>query len=88
MIENKQKLPEGWTITTLGNIGEYLNGRAFKSSEWSKKGRPIVRIQDLTGTGKNPNYYEGEVEGRHEVRQGDFLISWSATLGAYIETVA
>ncbi|MHB1341006.1 MAG: restriction endonuclease subunit S [Coriobacteriia bacterium] len=76
--------PEGWTETKLGSIGRYLNGRAFKTSEWSKKGRPIVRIQDLTGSNLNPNYFEGEVEDRHVVRSGDFLISWSATLGAYI----
>lgn len=77
-------MPDGWIETTLGAIGRYLNGRAFKSSEWGKSGRPIIRIQDLTGSNKNPNYYEGEVEDRYVVRPGDFLISWSATLGAYI----
>lgn len=77
-------VPEGWSRTTLGSIGRYLNGRAFKTSEWSKTGRPIIRIQDLTGSNRNPNYFEGEVEDRYVVRPGDFLISWSATLGAYI----
>jgi type I restriction enzyme S subunit len=77
-------VPEGWTETTLGDIGRYFNGRAFKRSEWSKKGRPIIRIQDLTGSNRNPNYFEGEADDRHRVRSGDFLISWSATLGAYV----
>ncbi len=77
-------LPEGWRISTLGSIGRYLNGRAFKSSEWGRAGRPIIRIQDLTGSNRNPNYFEGDVEDRYVVRRGDFLISWSATLGAYI----
>jgi type I restriction enzyme S subunit len=77
-------VPEGWTATTLGAIGNYLNGRAFKSSEWSTRGRPIIRIQDLTGSNRNPNHFEGELEERYVVRPGDFLISWSATLGAYI----
>jgi type I restriction enzyme S subunit len=77
-------LPLGWTETTLGAIGRYLNGRAFKTSEWSKTGRPIIRIQDLTGSNRNPNYFEGEVEERYVIRTGDLLISWSATLGAYI----
>ncbi len=80
----KNNLPQGWTDTTLGNIGEYLNGRAFKKHEWGNKGRPIIRIQDLTGTGKEPNYYDGEVDDRYVIRHGDFLISWSATLGAYL----
>ena len=81
---SKNNLPQGWTYTTLGSIGEYLNGRAFKKHEWGKKGKPIIRIQDLTGTGKDPNYFEGIVEDRYVVRPNDFLISWSATLGAYL----
>lgn len=76
--------PEGWTRTTLGQLGRYLNGRAFKTSEWSKAGRPIVRIQDLTGSNRNPNFFDGEVADRYVVSPGDLLISWSATLGAYI----
>jgi len=70
--------------TTLGEIGSYLNGRAFKKSEWSTSGRPIIRIQDLTGSNRNPNHFEGEVADRHVVEPGDLLISWSATLGVYI----
>ena len=77
-------IPEGWTQTTLGAIGQYLNGRAFKTAEWSKTGRPIIRIQDLTGSNRNPHYFEGTVEDRYVIQPGDFLISWSATLGAYI----
>lgn len=77
-------VPEGWSRTTLGQVGRYLNGRAFKTQEWSKSGRPIIRIQDLTGSNRNPNYFAGEVEDRYVVRAGDLLISWSATLGAYI----
>lgn len=77
-------MPSGWIETTLGEIGRYLNGRAFKSNEWSTMGRPIIRIQNLTGSNDSPNYYDGVVETRYEIRSGDFLISWAATLGAYI----
>lgn len=77
-------VPDGWRGTTLGSLGRYQNGRAFKTHEWSARGRPIIRIQDLTGSNRNPNHYEGEVEERYAVRPGDLLISWSATLGAYI----
>lgn len=31
----------------LGDIASFINGRAFKPSEWSKKGLPIIRIQNL-----------------------------------------
>ncbi|SRR6266567_510148 len=80
----EEKLPEGWAWTTLGTLGEYINGYAFNDELWSKSGRPIIRIQDLTGTRNSPNYYDGELEERYLVHTGDFLIAWSATLGAYI----
>lgn len=78
------ELPPGWEARMLGDLGRYLNGRAFKSSEWSTTGRPIIRIQNLTGSGREFNYYEGEVADRYVVRHGDLLVSWAATLGAYL----
>ncbi len=78
-------LPEGWAETTLGAIGHYWNGRAFKKSEWrpSGQGRPILRIQDLTGSNDKPNYFDGEADDRNVARPGDLLVSWAATLGVY-----
>jgi type I restriction enzyme, S subunit len=78
------ELPPGWTRTTLGQLGRYLNGRAFKKSEWSRSGRPIVRIQNLTGSSAVFNYFDGPLEERYIARPGDLLVSWAATLGAYI----
>lgn len=76
--------PLGWACAHLGQLGSYINGRGFKKSEWKKSGRPIIRIQDLTGSRNDPNFYEGNVEERHLVRPGDLLVSWAATLGAHI----
>lgn len=78
------KLPPGWTRTTLGQLGRYMNGRAFKKSEWSPSGRPIVRIQNLTGTSSDFNHFDGQLEERHVAQPGDLLVSWAATLGAHI----
>jgi type I restriction enzyme S subunit len=78
------ELPPGWAATTLGEIGLYHNGRAFKPSDWVESGRPIIRIQDLTGSRTAPHYFDGPVDPRNEVAPGDLLISWAATLGAYI----
>jgi type I restriction enzyme S subunit len=77
-------LPTGWEWTTLDEVGDYLNGRAFKQSEWSTHGRPIIRIQNLTGSGSTFNYYDGDLEDKHVVQRGDHLISWAATLGSFI----
>lgn len=75
--------PRGWVRTTLGELGRYLNGRGFKKTEWAKAGRPIIRIQNLTGSGSGFNYFAGKAEERHVVRRGDLLVSWAATLGVY-----
>lgn len=86
MISEKQKvgLPGGWEESTMGEIGRYLNGFAFSSKTWSRVGRPIIRIQNLTGSGSEYNYFDGEIENRYVVREGDLLFSWAATLGVYI----
>lgn len=76
-------LPAGWARATLGDIGEYYNGRGFKKEEWSTAGRPIIRIQNLTSLGKPFNYYDGEVDPKHEIRAGDLLLSWAATLDVF-----
>lgn len=76
-------VPDGWTKARLGDLGRYINGRGFKKSEWGASGRPIIRIQNLTGSSNSFNYFDGEVADRHVVRPGDLLISWAATLGAY-----
>lgn len=76
-------VPHGWRATTLGELGRYLNGRAFKKHEWGTVGRPIIRIQNLTGSSSTFNYFEGEVDDRYVVRPGDLLVSWAATLGSY-----
>ncbi len=82
--QQANELPAGWVWTTLGELAEYVNGRAFKPSEWESTGRPIIRIQNLTGSTDVVNRYSGEVEEKHIVRHGDLLISWSATLGVFI----
>jgi type I restriction enzyme S subunit len=79
-----RELPQGWAWTTLGDIGEYLNGRGFKKSEWRESGRPIIRIQNLTGSGDHFNYFDGEAEEHYIVRDGDLLVSWAATLGVFV----
>ena len=68
----------------LGDVASYINGFAFKPSDWSTTGLPIIRIQNLTGTNEVFNYYDGDYPAQVEVNNGDILISWSATLGVYV----
>ena len=68
----------------LGDVATYINGFAFKPSDWSDEGLLIIRIQDLTGNSYQANYYDGEYQSKYEVNDGDVLISWSASLGIYV----
>ena len=68
----------------LGDLATYVNGYAFKPSDWGDTGLPIIRIQDLTGNSYQLNRYDGDYPARIEVNDGDVLISWSASLGVYV----
>ena len=71
-------------MARLGDVATYVNGYAFKPSDWSDAGLPIIRIQDLTGNAYQANRYNGKYDKKYEVNDGDILISWSASLGVYV----
>ena len=71
-------------IIPLGMTGDYINGLGFKENDWSSEGHPIIRIQNLTNSAKPFNRTLREVDDRFKVQNGDILVSWSATLDAFI----
>jgi len=77
-------IPKHWEVVRLGEVGNYINGYAFKPSDWSKTGKPIIRIQNLNNPLASFNYYNGELDHKYLVKKGDILISWSASLGVYL----
>jgi type I restriction enzyme S subunit len=77
-------LPAGWTWCRLVDAGQFINGFAFKPSDWGNIGRPIIRIQNLSGRNPNYNRTTGDFEPSILVQDGDILVSWSATLDAFI----
>lgn len=82
--EQPFKLPNGWVWCRIVDTGDYINGLAFKPSDWSGSGRPIIRIQNLSGRNSEFNRTEREVDASIIVNEGDILVSWSATLDTYI----
>ena len=70
--------------TRLGDVASYINGYAFKPSDWTDDGVPIIRIQDLTGNSYKMNRFNGTIDSKYDVVDGDILISWSASLGVYV----
>ncbi len=83
-IEWIGQIPKEWKLATLKQIGTYINGYAFKPEDWTDSGKPIIRIQDLTGSMGSPNFYNGELDSKYLVSKGDILVSWAATLDAFI----
>jgi type I restriction enzyme S subunit len=67
----------------LGEVADFVNGAAFKPEDWGDDGLPIIRIQNLTDSGKPFNYTERIVPEKLVVNPGDLLVSWSATLGVF-----
>ena len=78
------EIPRNWNITKMKYIGQYINGYAFKPEEWSSQGKPIIRIQDLTRSSSSPNFYNGLLPEKYLVKKGDILVSWAATLDAFV----
>ena len=65
----------------LGEICNFINGRAFKPSEWDKKGLPIVRIQNLNDENAEFNFCSKDIEDKYIIEDNQLLFSWSGTPG-------
>lgn len=81
--EIDKAVPHGWVAARVNDIGLYINGLAFKPADWKRTGKPIIRIQNLTDPARDFNYAEGSFPDEVIVRDGDILVSWSATLEAF-----
>lgn len=80
MDEHGGVFPE-WSETLLGDIATFYNGRAYKQTEWENNGIPVIRLQNLTGSGTE-YYYSNLILPDHQYcDNGDLLYMWSATMG-------
>jgi len=79
-VEWLGEVPAHWEMTPLKHLADFVNGDAFKPADWAESGIPIIRIQNLNG-GDDFNYFDGAVEERYLVREGDLLFGWSGNRG-------
>ena len=79
-------VPEGWSKNSMDELAEYLNGYAFKPSDWGTAGKPIIKIKELNEgvTKDTPRNAGNSIPPKYIVAPGDILFSWSATLTAKI----
>ena len=78
-----------WIEKKLGQMCHLTNGMAFKPSDWTEKGIPIVRIQNLNDENASFNYCDPDIiDNKYMIDTGTLLFSWSGTpgtsFGAYI----
>ena len=78
---SNDELPIGWAQSKIGNLCSLKNGRAFKPTEWTTSGLPIVRIQNLNNPKSSYNHFAGEPEPRYHLLGGELLFAWSGTPG-------
>ncbi len=77
------EIPERWTAVKLKEICRVINGRAYKNTEFKEQGTPIVRIQNLSKSGKTV-YSDLKLADDKLIDKEDFIYAWSATFGPYI----
>lgn len=82
--ETPFEIPDTWQWCRLTDTGEFINGLAFKPTDWAPDGLPIIRIQNLSGRNQEFNRTKGSFHPSVIVRSGDILVSWSATLDAFV----
>lgn len=75
------RIPMDWEVVRQAEVATFYNGRAFKLSEWEDNGTPVIRLQNLTGFGKNYYYSNLKLPEYQYCRNGDLLYMWSASFG-------
>jgi restriction endonuclease S subunit len=73
-----------WDEKTLGDVAEFINGRAFSQEELLDSGKyPVLRVGNFFNNG-NWYYSDLELEDSKFCNNGDLLFAWSASFGPKI----
>jgi len=74
-------IPEDWMVSSISGSMTLINGYGFKPGEWSTRGLPIIRIQNLNDADAPFNYFNGNIEEKYHIRVNDLLFAWSGSKG-------
>lgn len=75
-------IPKGWRSRPLYDIARFVNGAAFKNSDFCDPaiGKPVVKIAELkSGIDAQTKFSQKDVGPEREIRCGDTLYSWSGS---------
>ena len=75
------EVPEHWETRKLKYLARFHNGLAFKPVDWKDSGVPIIRIQNLNGSGEFNYTDRSDLPERLLIHPGDMMFSWSGNRG-------
>jgi type I restriction enzyme S subunit len=84
-MEPESTIP--WEERALFAIATWQNGLAFRSSHFSERGQPVIKIAELkNGITGQTRYTEQEFDAQMRVSAGDVLFAWSGSPDTSIDT--
>lgn len=81
--------PRGWTMSSLYELANYVNGAAYRAFEPNaeRRGLPIVKIAELkAGITAQTAYSNVPMPEKYKIENGDLLFSWSGNPDTSIDT--
>ncbi len=83
-------IPEGWSVRSLYECASYVNGAAFKQSDFTDdrvNALPIIKIGELkNGITAQTQFTNKELDSKYKLTGGDILFSWSGSPDTSIDT--
>lgn len=79
-VEWLGQIPMHWEIWPVKYVAQFINGAAFKPTDWGSEGVPIIRIENLNG-GEEFNRTTLAAPPKCHVQKGDILFGWSGNRG-------
>lgn len=78
-------IPKGWEVKSIYDLADYINGAAFKPSDFGEDGLYVIKIAELkSGITNNTNRSQKKVKESLVINDGSVLFSWSATLDIFL----
>lgn len=70
-------------IRKLSDICSFVSGNAWKASEFTDEGIPIIRINNMNTNDNDFVYWQGDYDKRYLINKGDLLVSLSGTIKTF-----
>lgn len=83
------EIPKDWELKPIYDLGDYINGAAYKKFEPNKQGLglPIIKIAELkSGITEQTGFSTVDMDKKYLVQKKDILFSWSGNPDTSINT--